>query len=236
MTTTTSINRTARWAGALYLAMAPFALFGVIYVPSTLVVPSDASATARNIMASEWLFRAGTVSLLVSQVIFILLAMRLYRLLGAVSRELAALMVILVLVQVPILCLNELNHLAVLDVLGGAAQGAFSSPQVEARVMQLLRMRESGILLAQVFMGLWLVPLGLLVVRSGFLPRLLGALLLVSGVGYVVDWLTQLLSPGFPTVSQFTFWGELLFALWLLVKGVDVERWQGAAAATGGAS
>ncbi len=231
-----SITRTARWAGGLYLAMAPFSLLGVVYVPSVLVVPGDAAATSRNILASEWLFRSGTVGLLISQIIFILLAIALYRLLKAVNRDLAVLMVILVLVQVPILFLNEVNHLAVLDVLGGAGQGAFTPRQLGAQVMLLLRRRESGILVAQVLMGLWLLPLGLLVVRCGFLPRLLGGLLMIAGLGYVVDWLTQLLSPGFPTISQFTFWGELLFALWLLVKGVNVERWHQVTLANGRAA
>ncbi len=221
-----SVNRTARWAGALYLAMAPFSLLGVLYVRAVRVVPRDAAATASHILASEWLFRASTVSLVISQILFILLVMTLYRLLEAVNKRHAVLMVILVLVQVPVLCLNELNHLAALRLLSRPTDGAFTVAQLQAQAMLLLQMRETGILVAQVFMGLWLLPLGFLVFRSGFLPKLLGILLVIAGAGYVIDWLTQLQFHGVPTVSQFTFWGELVFALWLLIKGVNVDGWR----------
>ena len=92
--------------------------------------------------------------------------------------------------------------------------------------MLFLDMRRSGILVNQIFWGLWLVPLGLLVFSSRFLPKLLGPLLVIAGVGYLSDSATQLLFQGLPTISQFTFIGELLFPLWLLIKGVNVARWQ----------
>jgi hypothetical protein len=221
-----SINRTARLAGGLYLALAPFSFFGIIYVPSVLVVPEDAATTARNIMASEWLFRSAIVSNLIAMILFILLVLVLYRLLTHVNEDQAALMVALVLVSIPLAFLNEVNHLATLRVLSSAHDGAFTSTQLQAQAMLFLHMHDSGLLLAQVFWGLWLLPLGLLVFRSGFLPRLLGILLIIGGAGYVIDSGTQLLFSGLPTISQFTFWGELLFALWLLIKGVNVERWQ----------
>src|SRR5512144_2869274 len=93
-----SINRTARLAGALYLAAMPFAFFGIMYVPSVLLVPGDPAATSRNILASQWLFRSGTVSHLIGQIIFIFQVLALYRLLKPVNENHAALMVILVLV------------------------------------------------------------------------------------------------------------------------------------------
>src|SRR3990172_11464461 len=114
-----SINRTARLAGGLYMAMAPFAFFGILYVPSVLLVPGDAATTSRNIMASEWLFRSGTVSHLIGQIIFIFLALALYRLLKLVNKDHAVLMVVLALLGVPIALLNEVNHLAVLLLLSG---------------------------------------------------------------------------------------------------------------------
>jgi len=221
-----SINRTARLAGGLYLALMPFSVFGIIYVPSVLVVPGDAATTSRNIMASEWLFRSGTVSHLIGQVIFIFLVLALYRLLKPVNKGHAVLMVVLALLAVPIAFLNEVNHLAVLRLLSSTGYGAFTPTQLHAQAMLFLDMRESGILVAQVFWGLWLLPLGFLVFRSGFLPKLLGILLVVGGAGYLIDSGTQLLFPGLVTISQFTFVGELLFPLWLLIKGVNVERWQ----------
>lgn len=221
-----SINRTARLAGALYLALMPFGFFGIIYVPSVLVVPGDAATTSRNIMASEWLFRSGTVSHLISQVIFIFLVLALYRLLKPVNKRHAMLMVVLALPAVPIAFLSEVNHLAALRLLANADDGAFTANQVQAQAMLFLDMRENGILFALVFWGLWLLPLGLLVFRSGFLPKLLGVLLVISGAGYVIDSGTQLLSPGLATISQFTFVGEILLTLWLLIRGVNVEQWQ----------
>jgi Domain of unknown function (DUF4386) len=221
-----SINRTARLAGALYLALMPFGFFGIIYVPSVLVVPGDAATTCRNIMASEWLFRSGTVSHLISQVILIFLVLALYRLLKPVNKSHAMLMVLLALPAVPIAFLNEVNHLAALRLLANADDGAFTANQLQAQAMLFLDMRENGILFALVFWGLWLLPLGLLVFRSGFLPKLLGVLLVISGAGYVIDSGTQLLSPGLATISQFTFVGEILLTLWLLIRGVNVQRWQ----------
>ena len=105
-----SINRTARLAGGLYLAMAPFAFFGIIYVPSVLLVRGDAATTSRNIMASEWLFRSGTVSHLVGQIIFIFLVLALYRLLKPMNKDHAVLMVVLALLGIPIAFLNEVNR------------------------------------------------------------------------------------------------------------------------------
>ena len=209
--------------------MAVFGFFGIMYVPSVLVVPGDAASTARNIMASEWLFRSGTVSHLIGQTIFIFLVLALYRLLKPVDKNRAVLMVLLALLGVPIAFLNEVHHLGALRLLSSPADGAFTSTQLQVQAMLFLDMRRSGILLNQVFWGLWLLPLGLLILRSGFLPKLLGILLVIGGVGYVVDWATQLLLPSFPTISQFTFIGELLLPLWLLIKGVNVARWQEAA-------
>ena len=224
-----SIDRTARLAGALYLALMPFGFFGIIYVPSVLVVSGDAATTSRNIMASEWLFRSGTVSHLISQIVFIFLVLALYRLLKPVNKDHAVLMVVLALPAVPIAFLSEVNHLAVLRVLAIAADGAFPASQLQAQAMLFLDMRENGILLALVFWGLWLLPLGVLVVKSGFLPKVLGVLLVIAGASYVIESGAQILSPGFATISQFTFVGEVLFTLWLLIKGVNVERWQAVA-------
>lgn len=221
-----SINRTARLAGGLYLAMMPFAFFGIIYVPSVLLVRGDAATTSRNIMESEWLFRSGTVSHLIGQIIFIFLVLALYRLLKPVNKDHAILMVVLALLGIPIAFLNEVNNLATLRLLSSADDGAFTSTQLHAQAMLFLDMRGSGILVAQIFWGLWLLPLGFLVFRSGFLPKLLGILLVIGGAGYLIDSGTQLLFPGLATISQFTFVGELLLPLWLLIKGVNVERWQ----------
>lgn len=125
-------------------------------------------------MAAEWLFRSGTVSHPIGQIIFNFLVLALYRIFKPVNKDRAVLMVVLALLGVPIAFLNEVNHLAVLRLLSSADDGAFTSAQLHAQAMLFLDMRGSGIFVAQVFWGLWLLPLGFLVFRSGYLPKLLG--------------------------------------------------------------
>ncbi len=219
-----SINRTARLAGGLYVALLPLGIFSFVYVPAVLVVPGDPAATSRNILASPVLFRGGMLSHLMTQVIAVFLVLALYRLFKPVHKDRAVLMVVLALLGIPIAFLNEGNHLTVLRLLDRTQDGAFTGAQLHAQVAVFLDLYKGGILLAQLLWGAWLLPLGLLVVTSGFLPRLLGVLVAIGGAAYVFDSVAQLLFPGTATISQFTFAGELLFSLWLLIKGVNVER------------
>jgi len=206
--------------------MAVFSGFGLLYVPSILFVPGDAVATATNIMASEGLLRGAILAALIGQVIFVFLILALYRMFAGVHRGLAVAMAVLALLSVPVAFLSEANLLAVLSLLNGPRYlTVIDTTQLHAQAMLLLDNRDHGILLAQIFWGLWLFPLGSLVVRSGFLPRLLGILLIVGGLGYVIDSsMTILLPTADFAVSQFTFVGELLFPLWLLFRGVALER------------
>jgi len=162
---------------------------------------------------------------LISQIIGVFLALALYRLLKPVNKDHAALMVVLALLGIPISFLAEVNHLAILRLLSGVDNGAFTSTQLHAQAMLFLEMLRSGVLVAQVFWGLWLLALGSLVFRSGFLPKLLGISALIGAAGYLIDSGAHLLASGVATISQFTFIGELLLPLWLLIKGVNVERW-----------
>ena len=141
---TVSVNRTARLAGWLYLALIPFSVLGFFYVPMVLIVPGDAATTSRNILASELLFRTGTVSWLVGHIILILLALVLYRLFKPVNKDHAVLMVVLALLCVPIVFLNEVNSLAALHLLKRSPGDA----HVHGQVILFLDMRQSGILLA----------------------------------------------------------------------------------------
>ena len=217
-------SRTARLAGALYLLMMPLGVLGIVYIPTRLVVRNDATATAERIAASEWLFRSGIVSHLLSQVVFVFLVLTLFRLLEGVNERHARIMVILALVGVPMAMLSELGHLAALVVLDAPAGGPFSPAQLHAQAMTFLELRTQGVLIAQIFWGLWLLPLGVLVYRSGFIPRAIGVLLVIAGFGYFFDSMTQLLAPGFPVVSLFTFVGELALALWLVIKGAGTGQ------------
>jgi hypothetical protein len=226
-----SASKTARTAGILYLGMMPLAIF-TLWVRSTVSIPGDAAATARNVLESEAWLRAAILTWLGSQTLFIFLLLALYRLLAPVNGRQATLMVVLGLAGVPIAFVNELFQFAALLLVSGADYlRAFETAQLQAAVPFVLRLHDHGLYIAHVFWGLWLVPLGWLVFRSGFLPRILGALLILAGAGYLVDCLRYVLVPHVTApVTQFTFIGELLFPLWLLVRGVDTARWEQRAA------
>jgi hypothetical protein len=217
----------ARVAGFLYLLLAVFSAFSILYIPS-LIVPGDAAVTVNNIMASESLYRISFVSGLIGQTVFILLVLVLYKLLKPVNKNHALLMVIFALVSVPIAMLNQLNQFAVLLLLSGADYlTVFTADQLQAQVMFFLDLSEHGVFIVQIFWGLWLLPFGYLVYKSGFLPRILGVLLMIGCFGYLIDFFTFFLLPNFDAaLSQFTGIGEILMALWLLIKGVNVEQWE----------
>lgn len=220
----TSTKRAARVAGLWYLLLVLTAPISLMYVPGKLIVWNDAAATASNILASQLLFRIGIVSGLVSTVTFIFLVLALYRLLKGVNQQQAALMVILTLVGVPLALLNEVNQLAVLVLTRGAGVlSALDKPQRDALALFFLNLHGQGIIVAELFWGLWLFPFGLLVFRSGFLPRILGVWLIVNGFAYVtISFTGLLLPPYYSTVSNLALpalLGEMAIMLWLLIMG-----------------
>jgi hypothetical protein len=225
-TTETSPLVRARVAGFLYLLANLPAPFALVYLPSRLIVPGDAAGTASNIMASESLFRLGIVGLLFNSIANIFLVLALYQLLKVVNRNTASLMVIFMLVVVPIGMLNELNNLAVLQLLSGADYlRVFTTGQLQALMYFFLRLHGQGLNIAQIFWGLWLFPMGYLIFKSGFLPRILGILLMIGCFGYVIQSFAAFLGYNVSLIF-FTSWGELLLVLWLLIKGVNVEQWR----------
>jgi len=225
-----SQKKTARIAGFWYLLMAVTGPIGLLYVPSKLIVPGDATVTAQNILGSASLFRVGIVSNFLCQLAFIFLVLALYRLLKEVNPKHAASMVALVLVAVPIAFLNELNHLAVLLLLNGSGfLNVFEPYQLHALAMTFLNIQEQGLIIVEIFWGLWLLPFGWLVFKSGFFPKILGILLIIAGCGYVVTSFTFLLFPHYGAlVEQYAAVpegiGELAMVLWLLIKGAKVPK------------
>ena len=216
----------ARLAGFLYLLVIPLGIFGALYVSSRLIVPGDAATTASNIMASESLFRLGIVSDLFASIVMLLVVLVLYKLLKPVNKNMASLMVIFVLVAVPIAMLNKLNQLAALLLLSsGDYLTVFTTEQLQALALLFLRLHSRGSNIAFIFWGLWLFPLGYLVFKSGFLPRILGVLLMIACFGYLINSFAIFL--GYTVnVGIFAALGEVLFILWLLIKGVNVEQWE----------
>lgn len=221
-----SINKTARIAGFLYLLLAPLGFFGLDYIPS-ITVPGNAMTTVSNIMTHTVLYRLSTLSALLIPILTASIALFLYKLFKPVNKTQAALMVIFTLIATPIAMLNELNHYAVLQLLNGTEyQKVFNVDQLYSQVMFFLDLSHYGVKIAGIFWGLWLLPLGYLILKSSFIPKFIGILMLIAGFGYIVDSVALFLLPGFNIgISQFTFFGELVLLLWLLIKGVNVEQW-----------
>jgi hypothetical protein len=204
--------------------MSIIGFFAMGYVPGKLIVRGNAAATANNIAASETLFRLGIAGELIGQAGFIFVALALYDLLKGVNRRHASLMVILIALSIPIAFLNELNSFAALVLVRGADfLSTFDKPQRDALAMLFLNLHGRGIVVAEIFWGLWLFPLALLVYKSRFLPRFLGIWLALAGFAWVILSLTGILLPQYAdkvnTYSQPAVLGEIAFMLWLLIKG-----------------
>ncbi len=228
--------RLARVAGLFYLLNAAASTFSFSYgsraliTPgsSSLIVPGNATATVSKILASETLFRVGIVSELASVIAFILLALALYRLLGGVNRIQARLMVAFMLVSVPISFLNVVNELGALELMhGGSLLSAFSQGQLNALAMASLDLHSQGLVVNAIFWGLWLLPFGYLVYKSGFIPRVLGVLAALNGLTWLVGSLAVLLALPFANLAPMIVvlpLGEPLLIAWLLLKGARVAR------------
>jgi hypothetical protein len=217
----------ARFAGFLYLLLALSAPIGLVYVPSKLIVSGNATATAENLRASGDLLRIGIASELFHQVVGIFLVLALYQLFKEVDKALARQVVILgALVSVPIVFVNALNEIAALVLTSGAEfLSVFDRPHLDALAYLFLRLHSQGINVVSVFWGLWLIPFGLLAIRSGFIPRVFGVLLIVAGAAYLVRSATSLLLPEYlPMVSKIALplqIGEVPIIFWLLIWGAQ---------------
>ena len=222
----------AKIAGVIWLIVAMLAPFAEFFVRQGLIVPGNVAATAENIVASQSLFRAGFATDLVVFVIEVALAAVLYVLFRPVSRTLALVMAFARLAMVTILGLNLLNMFTALQLLTSPEYAtAFEKGQLQALAFVFLNAQHYGYALGMVFFGLHLGVLGFLVYRSRFLPRILGILMVVSALGYLADSFTKFLLPQSAdtlamVVVVTALIGELPLTLWLLVKGVNVERWR----------
>lgn len=220
-------KRAARIAGFIYLSMVFVAPFCLLYIPGKLIVRGNAAATADNILAHETMFRLSIFGDLIAQVIFICLAIALYRLLQSVNKTWALLLVGFVLVAAAVSFLNVLNNIAALILFrGGEFLTVFDKPQRDALAMLFLRLYNHGQLICELFWGLWLFPFGLLVYRSGFIPRFLGVWLILNCFGYLALsfiglFFHEYYERAFVYFQPLLF-GELAIMLWLLIKGARV--------------
>jgi hypothetical protein len=227
--TMNSPKRLARIAGLLYLIVGIFGGFAAGYATPKVYVAGDAATTAANVLADSGLVRFSVIADLVQATVFVFLALVLYVLLKDVNKNTARAMLILVSIATTVMCLNEVFQFSALRVVGdGSYVTAFGAAGSNALVMLLMDMHHYGFLIAQIFFGLWLVPLGYLTYKSGMFPKALGVVLIVGGIAYLVDMLAAFLLPDLgkqihaflaipPTIAEVWMLG------YLLVKGVKVR-------------
>ena len=220
-----TIRQQARTAGLLYVVMALIAPIGLMYVPGKLIVSGNATATADNLRAFEGLLRLGIASELIHQAVAVFLVLALYRLFKPVDDMLAKQLLILgALVSVPIVFVNVVNDIAALLLVSGADfLSVFTKPELDALAYLFVRLHSHGITVASIFWGLWLFPFGMLVIRSRFIPPVLGYLLMIAGVGYLASAFTTLVLPQYaPLVNKLALaleLGELPIIVWLAIWG-----------------
>jgi Domain of unknown function (DUF4386) len=224
------IKKQARIAGWLYLLISIPVGYCLTSPHTAFVVADDAAATAQKIKASEFIFRLCMASEIFSAVGFLFVALALYRVFVGFSKPLSSLMVTLWVVSMPISCLNLLNKFAVLHILQNADPATgYASAQGQALLMLFLDLHRYGIVIAQIFWGLWLLPLGIMIIQSRYLPRIIGALVIAAACAYPIMSLTFILAPSHAdTVASYGMIiggaGELPLMLWLIVKGANVPQ------------
>lgn len=231
MTKTISNKLTARIAGALYLVVVLTGIFSLAYVPSKLIVWDNPSSTFHKIVSSEMLFRLGIVSGLICYTFFLFLPAVLYKLLKPVNENHAKLMVLLAVVSVPISFINIQNKFAVLSLISSPDYlKVFSTDQLQSQVLFYLNQYDNGILIVSIFWGLWLFPFGYLVFRSGFLPKILGILLMLGCFGYLINFIGNTLSSNYSKLGISSYIslpasiGEIGTCLWLLIMGAKDKK------------
>ena len=231
MIKTTSPKTTARIAGFLYLMVVLTGIFSLMYVPSKLIVSDNASLTFNNIASSETLFRLGIVSGLACYTFFLFLLLALYKLLKPVNESYAKLMVLLAFVSVPMFFINVQNLFTVLSLVNGADYlNVLPAEQLHPQVLLYLDQYDNGMRIVHIFSGLWLFPFGYLVFKSGFLPRVLGILLMLGCFGYLINFLGHTLISDYSKTGISSYislpasLGEIGTCLWLLIMGVKVKK------------
>jgi hypothetical protein len=226
----TSPKRLARLAGLLYLVVGIFGGFAEGFVEPKMYVAQNAAATVANVVANSGLLRLGVVADLLDGTVFIFLALALYVLLKPVHKGVARAMLVLVIVAATITCVSALFEFEGLRVATGAVDmAAFGAAGSNAMVLLLLGTQHYGLLVAQIFFGLWLAPLGYLAYRSGWFPKALGIVLVAACASYLVDLLVAFLVPdlgktahGYLTILPAI--AEPAMVLYLLIVGIKTPK------------
>ena len=220
-----SLRKAAIIAGFGLLFMTIFAIFANFFVLESFIVSEDAVKTANNIMANKGLFRMGICSLIIVAILDVVVAWALYILLKPVNKSLSLLSAWFRLVYATILGIVLYNLFNVLQLLSGVDYlTAFEPNQLYAQMMLFLNAFTYGWTIGLVFFGIHLSILGYLIFKSSYIPKILGILVVIAGLGYLIDSFVIFLLPNYHiTIAMFTFIGELLFMFWLLFKGYKIS-------------
>jgi hypothetical protein len=228
-----SLKNTARVSGLLYLMLAITGAYGIMYVPSQLVVTDDSAQTMNNILQHEFFFRSGILGNVIGQTAFLFLGLSLYKLFEGVSQSLSRTLLILITASVPISFFIIFNQVYAVSLLKESFIQQLDPAQMQLMTMSFIKMYSYGNLVIGIFWGLWLIPFGKLVCESGFMPKLLGALLILGGTAYVIDACTFILFPGAQHITTIfvailSSIAELFAVIWLLAIGTrEMKRTSG---------
>ena len=216
LTNEISAKRTVFYLRILYPVWMLLAIISLMVIPSIFLVEGDAIQTANNIASNEYLFRAGILGSIITQILHIFIPLLLFQIFKAVNKNHAMLLVTLAMVSVPITMYNELYKLSALKLLNSPVQ-----------MMQVFDLYNQSQIVSFIFWGLWLFPLGYLVNKSKFFPKTIAIILIVAGVGYVFGAFSKILLPNAPTINtifEILTFGEVIFIFWFIIKGINIEK------------
>lgn len=229
MNTTTSLNKTVRLTGFLYFLVALAGIFGFMYVMPRIIAENDIAATARNFLANESLYRFYIIIAIIANMIFVTVVLLLHHLLQPVNPILAKLAAAFILVTIPVSFVDEGMRLAVLQIFKGNLLRSMPAAQSQDMAAFLLQLSNYMSTLCSFLWGLWLLPLARLVYKCGFLPKVLGYLLLINGAGFIISSFTFVLFPNYtPLINKIVlptyFLGELPLMLWMMIMGARPNK------------
>lgn len=223
------LKKTARIAGILYLINAITATSGIMAIPGKLIVQNNIAETTKNILSNEFLFRFGILNSFASQIVFVFLGLSLFRLFENVNKNLSRSLLSLVIASVPVAFYIIFNQFEAFEILNNNLGTSLEHAKLQELAMIKLRTYQNGIVLIGIFWGLWLIPFGQLVYKSGFIPKTLGVFLIVGGLTYLIDVVVFILFPGFHDKTNILLAvtssiAELSMVLWLLIIGIKLNK------------
>lgn len=218
------LKKTARLAGVFYFIWILSGLYSLMLIPSQIDMSGDATSTAKNILSHEFLFRTGIINDLINSSIWIVMILLLYRLFKPVNSYLAKLLFALVIVQIPAVFILEGFNITALMILKGEGLQTFETAQRLEIAIQFLKFSDYAVHALEFYWGLWLLPLGILICKSVFIPRFFGIWLVINGIALLTLSFTDILLPQYRNmifkIAIPAMFGEVVFMLWLLIKGI----------------